>query len=186
MVEVSGAAEWRAWLAANHDHAPGAWLVYFKPHTSKPCASYAESVEEALCFGWVDNLVRKLDEDRYARRFIPRRPDSNWSASNRDRVRRLVAEGRMEAPGLALVEAARRSGHWRDHQPPEVSCDPPNELLVEFDKDPKARGFYDSLTDRQRTQFITWINLAKRSTTRARRIAETMQLLRAGRKLGMK
>ncbi len=185
-VEVSSAAEWRDWLRAHHDSQPGAWLVYFKPHTKRNCAAYGESVEEALCFGWVDNLVRKLDEDRYARRFVPRKPDSNWSASNRKRIRDLVSQGRMEPAGLALVAAAKASGHWKDHQRPAISEDMPDELRRGLDADPVASDFQASLTPKQQLHFNIWINAAARPDTRARRVAESLRLLAAGEKLGMK
>lgn len=114
LLEIPDLGAWREWLRQHHDRQAGVWLVYFKPHTRRPTLSYGASVEEALCFGWVDNLIRKLDEDRYARRFTPRKPDSNWSASNCRRVERLIEAGRMTEHGLALVEAARRSGRWHD------------------------------------------------------------------------
>lgn len=186
LVDVAGIEQWRNWLAAHHASEQGAWLVYYKPHSGKPTLKYGDSVEEALCFGWVDNLVRKLDENRYARRFVPRKPDSNWSASNRQRIRRLTEAGRMQDAGLALVAAAKRSGHWKDHQRPAVSEDMPDELATGLAEDPGARAFFESITPKQQLQFIVWINAAARPDTRARRVAESLRLLGTSHKLGMK
>lgn len=184
-LEVSSAVEWRNWLDKHHGRSEGVWLVFFKVHTGVPCASYEESVEEALCFGWVDSLVRSLDERRYAQKFTPRKANSNWSASNRKRVRRLIAEGRMTEAGMARVEAAKRAGKWKDHEPPPVSVKAPPELTARLKGKDDARAFYESLTRRQREQFHAWINQAKRPETRERRLARTLAMLDAGEKPGM-
>ena len=187
LVEAEDGAAWRAWLAANHDRYPrGVWLVYFKPHADRSGVDYNTSVEEALCFGWVDSLLRKLDEDRYARKFTPRKAASNWSASNRKRVRKLIAQGRMTEIGMALVDQARAAGKWKDHRPPEISQEMPKELAVVLATDEGARAFYESLTEKQAGYFVVWINAAKRPDTRARRVAESLRLLSSGQKLGMK
>src|ERR1700733_8967545 len=92
---------WRAWLSAHHDHATEIWRVYAKRHTNLPRVEYAEAVEEALCFGWIDSIVRTIDADRYAQKFTPRKAKSKWSALTRERFARMVREGRMTAAGLA-------------------------------------------------------------------------------------
>jgi uncharacterized protein YdeI (YjbR/CyaY-like superfamily) len=187
MVYARDRAAWRAWLEENHASEPaGVWLVYYKPHSGKPTVAYDESVEEALCFGWVDSLIRKLDADRYARKFTPRKPDSSWSESNRKRVGKLVAQGLMTAAGLRLVEAAKASGRWDRDPRPDVSADPAPEFGVALQASPGAADFFDSLTAAQQRQFITWINLAKQPATRQRRVAESIELLEQGQKLGMK
>lgn len=112
LVDVVDLEQWRRWLRDHHAHAVGAWLVYYKTHADRSGLVYGESVEEALCWGWVDNGVRRIDEDRFARRFVPRKPDSRWSDSNRRRVQTLLEQGLMQPAGLALVEAAKRSGRW--------------------------------------------------------------------------
>jgi uncharacterized protein YdeI (YjbR/CyaY-like superfamily) len=94
---------WRVWLEQNHADAAEVWLVYFKTHARQPCVTYEESVEEALCFGWVDSLIQKIDEERYARKFTPRRMDSAWSETNKRRVAKVIAEGRMTPAGLTKV-----------------------------------------------------------------------------------
>jgi uncharacterized protein YdeI (YjbR/CyaY-like superfamily) len=107
--------DWREWLAKNHDkELQGVWLVYYKQHTGKPTLEYNETVEEALCFGWVDILIKKIDEERFARKFTPRKPKSNWSESNRNRVASLMDAGLMAPPGIACVEAAKAAGLWNE------------------------------------------------------------------------
>ncbi len=99
-LEVSDREPWRAWLATHHASEAEVWLVYYKGAQAKDGIGYGESVEEALCFGWIDGLVRRIDDDRYMRRFTPRKPKSKWSASNKVRVERLLEEGRMATPGI--------------------------------------------------------------------------------------
>jgi uncharacterized protein YdeI (YjbR/CyaY-like superfamily) len=111
-VHLETRGEWRAWLAANHDSASGVWLVSWKKATGKPAVGYDAAVEEALCFGWIDSLERRIDDERFRLLFTPRRAKSRWSESNRDRVRRLTAAGLMEPAGLRAVEAAKAAGTW--------------------------------------------------------------------------
>jgi len=184
---VRDRAAWRAWLEEHHEtEQQGIWLVYYKPHTGKPTLEYGESVEEALCFGWVDSLIRKLDEQRYARKFTPRKPDSRWSESNRERAERLIAQGLMTRHGLALVEAAKASGAWDAGDRPQLSDEPAPEFLRALAGNHAARAFFEKLTDRQRRDYVWWINEAKQDATRLRRIRESISLLEQGRKLGMK
>lgn len=187
MVYARDRAAWRAWLAGNHAReASGVWLVYYKPHAGKPSVAYEDSVEEALCFGWVDSLIRRLDGDSYARKFTPRKPDSYWSESNRQRVERLIAQGLMTEAGMVLVAAARDSGRWSENPRPEVSEDPAPELRDALAANSKAAAFFDRLTPAQRRQFVLWVNVAKKPETRARRVAESIARLEQGEKLGMK
>jgi len=186
-VYVSDRARWRTWLEKHHDREPdGVWLIYYKQHTGKPCVEYNESVEEALCFGWVDSLIRKLDEDRYARKFTPRKPDSHWSESNRKRVERLVSQGLMTDAGMALVEYAREHGNWEDAEREQVSETISDEFARALEHNDAARMFFEKLTDAQRRHYVLWINQAKMEATKRRRIAESLTLLEQGRKLGMK
>lgn len=111
-VHLETRSEWRAWLAANHDSAAGVWLVSWKKATGKPSVGYEAAVEEALCYGWIDSLERRIDDERFRLLFTPRRAKSRWSASNRERVERLSAAGLMEPAGLAAVEAAKAADTW--------------------------------------------------------------------------
>ena len=105
---------WRAWLAAHHAERGEIWLVFLKKHVGEPCVTLDEAVEEALCFGWVDSLLRRIDERSHALRFTPRKATSQWSPSNKQRVERLVAAGRMMPAGVAAVEVAKANGAWDD------------------------------------------------------------------------
>ena len=187
MVYVKDRAAWRKWLAENHaSEQQGVWLVYYKQHTGKPTLEYDESVEEALCFGWVDNLIRKIDEERFARKFTPRKDTSNWSESNRKRVARLIEDGLMTEAGLAKVEAAKVTGLWEADPRPEVEKNMSPEFASALVENRAARSFFEGLTKAQQREFILWINVARKDETKARRLAESMALLAQGKKLGMK
>jgi uncharacterized protein YdeI (YjbR/CyaY-like superfamily) len=111
-VAASTAAEWRRWLRDHHDSEPGAWLVSYRRITGKPAVAYDDAVREALCYGWIDSVVKPLDEERTIALYTPRKAGSGWSRSNKERLKELIAEGRMSAAGLAKVEAAKKDGSW--------------------------------------------------------------------------
>ena len=100
---VASRAEWRSWLAANHASESEVWLIFYKAHSGQPSLPYEDSVEEALCFGWIDSLIQKIDEDKYARKFTPRKPDSVWSPTNKRRVAKVIREGRMTPAGMSKI-----------------------------------------------------------------------------------
>ena len=111
-VEVKTRAEWREWLAANHDRETEIWLIYYKKETGIPCVAYGASVEEALCYGWVDSIIKKIDDTKYVRKFTPRKESSKWSPTNIKRVDKMIDAGLMTEHGMQLVEAAKKSGSW--------------------------------------------------------------------------
>ena len=104
--------EWRAWLEKNHSTKSEIWLLFYKQHTGKPCVSYDDALDEALCFGWVDSIVKRVDDERYLRKFTPRKNGSIWSEANKKRAERLIREGRMTQAGLARVKEVKESGKW--------------------------------------------------------------------------
>jgi len=106
------AAAWRAWLAAHHADRSEIWLILLKRHVDEPSVTQSEAVEEALCYGWIDGHLRRIDDRSHALRFTPRKPRSEWAQSNKDRVERLIAAGRMAPPGLAAVAVAKANGSW--------------------------------------------------------------------------
>jgi uncharacterized protein YdeI (YjbR/CyaY-like superfamily) len=167
-------ADWRRWLAANHASAGGVWLVSFTQRSGRMALSYDESVEEALCFGWIDSTTRPLDGERRMVYFAPRRPRGTWARSNKDRVERLIASGRMTAAGLAAIERAKADGSWAALDPVE-SMVVPDDLASAFGEHPRLRRRYDDLTDSGRRQLLWWVVSAKREPTRARRIAELVR-----------
>jgi len=186
-IELQNLLEWRKWLRENHNCVEEIWLVYYKKHTGVPSISYMDSLDEALCFGWVDSLIKRIDDDRYARKFTPRRDDSNWSLVNKTRVNELFAEGRMTEHGLAKVEAAKQSGSWENPlTKPEMNFETPPELEQALSEHPEAAQYFESLAPTYRKQYIGWIATAKRLETRAKRVAEAIRLLSEGKKLGLK
>ena len=174
-------AEWRAWLEANHASAPGVWLVYGKKDGGLPSVTYAEAVEEALCFGWVDSRPNVVDERRYKQLFSPRKPRSPWSKINKRRVERLIAEGRMAPAGLAVVEAARADGSWHAYDAVE-ELTMPDDLAAALAADERARGHFAAFPPSSKKNILWWIGSAKRPETRARRIAETVRLAHEDRR----
>lgn len=172
--------QWRTWLRKHHAASPGIWLVFHKEHTGVECVSYEASVREALCFGWIDSLVRRLDENRYARKFTPRQPASKWSESNRKRWLELKAAGLLAVAGLA---AAPTSNTYRR---PEAIPELPDYMSKALRAYPKAWSFFQELAPTSRNHFVRWIHSAKRPDTRQKRIRESIALLETRQKLGLK
>jgi uncharacterized protein YdeI (YjbR/CyaY-like superfamily) len=182
------AAEWRAWLEKNHATEREIWLVYYKRTSGKTSVTHSEALDEALCYGWIDSIVRRLDADCYMQKWTPRNLDSVWSAANKARIKKLAAEGRMAAPGKAKVATAKRDGSWdklsdidRIGRPPEI----PEDLKEAMAGNPAVREKFDRLPPSQKKLWAWWILSAKRPETRARRIAETLKGVAAGRRPGL-
>jgi len=175
--------QWREWLMENHEDSTEVWLVFWKKHTGKRCIDYDESVCEALCFGWIDGLIKPLDEDRYVRRFSPRQQKSPWSPLNRERALEMIREGRMTEAGMDAVRAARENGTW--YQTPK-QIEMPDELEDELDNNPEAALFFSELAPTYRKHYMGWVGDAKRPETRRKRAREACELLSKGMKLPMK
>jgi uncharacterized protein YdeI (YjbR/CyaY-like superfamily) len=174
-------------LAENHDKEEnGIWLVFYKKETGRPSLEYEESVEEALCFGWIDSIIKRIDDDKYWRKFTRRKDDSRWSNTNRKRVEKIIKEGRMTEFGLAKIEAAKRSRSWNMDPRPVINTDIPQELSEALVQNRKAKDFFEKLAPTYQKRFIGWIVTAKRAETKARRLKESMVLLARGEKLGLK
>ncbi len=180
-VDVQNRAEWRKWLEEHYDSDSEIWLVFHKRHTGVPSIGYDDAVEEALCFGWIDSLVRRLDEARYARKFTPRKAASKWSTSNRRRYADLKARGLLAAPGLRRAPT-NRSG---DAPRPSVSA-PPSYIEKALKSRPRAWQQFTRLAPSYRRAYIGWIDSAKRQETKERRLREALGLLATGKKLGLK
>jgi uncharacterized protein YdeI (YjbR/CyaY-like superfamily) len=174
---------WRAWLERHHASARVAWLVYFKQHTGRPSIPYEDSVEEALCFGWIDGVIRSLDEERYARRFTPRLPGSRWSASNRRRAYKMIQEEMMTPAGLAKLDVKGKAGGITSRTKTPA---PHPEFVKALKSHPKALENFKRLAPSHRRMYVLWIMDAKKEETRARRIAEAVERLALNQKLGMK
>jgi uncharacterized protein YdeI (YjbR/CyaY-like superfamily) len=185
-VYVKNRAEWRDWLSQNHAKCTGIWLVYYKKHTNLPTLTYDEAVEEALCFGWIDSLIKKIDSDKYVRKLTPRKAGSRWSELNKKRVIRLKKQGLMTEAGMVMVEAAKASGLWQKPDRPQMSSEALNELKNALAINPKAQSFFHQLAPSYQKQFIGWVAAAKTQRTKDRRVNEAIALLEKREKLGMK
>ena len=171
-VHLSDRRSWRRWLEKNHAIQRGIWLVFYKKATRKPSLEYEESVEEALCFGWVDSRTRRLDDERYMLMFTPRKPGSPWSRPNKERVERLVASGLMTPPGLAKIEEAQRNGAWTVYDAIEDLVIP-DDLAAALAEGTSAQENFEGFSISVQKNILWWIASARRPETRARRIAKT-------------
>ena len=179
-LDLRSRQQFRRWLAEHHASSPGIWIVFHKGHAGTPSIPYEDAVREALCFGWIDSLVKRLDEARYARKFTPRRSGSRWSAINQRRWRELEAAGLLKPAGRAAAPNGRTYA-----VPPGVP-ELPDYIAAAFRKDPKAWRFFQSLAPGYRRHFVSWIHTAKRPETRERRIRESVALLASEKRLGLK
>lgn len=168
-------AEWRAWLEAHHTQSEGIWHIYYKKASGKPRVTYEESVEEALCFGWIDSVANKLDEERSMQRFAPRKPGSGWSRPNKERIERLLAAGLMMPAGLAKIEAAQQDGSW-DKLDAVEALEIPTDLAAALAANPPAANYFEAFPRSVKWAILEWITNAKKPETRAKRIAETARL----------
>ena len=174
---------WRQWLAEHHDSESEVWLVFHKKHTGVASIHSKDALDEALCFGWVDSLVKRLDDRRYAIKFTPRRADSKWSDINRKRYAALKASGRLKPPGI------KRAPTRRSYELPpryQLPSKVPAYIQTELRKHPAALRHFETLTPSRRRRYLGWIDSAKQDETKARRLKEAIRLLSAGKELGLK
>jgi uncharacterized protein YdeI (YjbR/CyaY-like superfamily) len=172
-------ARWRRWLAANHGRDDGLWIVYRKKASPLEGPVYDDLVEEALCFGWIDSRVRRVDDERVMQWFSPRRPGGIWSALNKERIERLERDGLMADPGRVAIDTAKADGSWSQLDEIEALVVPPD-LAAALDDRAGARAAYEALADSAKKQFLWWIHTAKRPATRATRIDETVRRVVTG------
>jgi len=174
--------EWRAWLAAHHASEKEIWLVYYKKHTGKPSIPYDDAVAEALCFGWIDGIVKRIDDEKYTQRFSPRKNNSIWSETNKRRVARMIKQGRMTEIGLAKIRAAKKNGEWRKATLREDAANTPADLAQALRANKPAQRNFARLAPSHKKQFIWWITDAKTDATRQRRIQKTIRLVAQNKK----
>lgn len=168
-------AEWRAWLEANHDTSRGVGLVHWRGATGRQRLSYDDIVEEALCFGWIDSRLNRLDDERAVLLMTPRSPRSIWARSNKVRIERLISEGRMTDAGLRIVAIAKANGSWTALDDVEALI-VPDDLALALAADERARRHFDAFPPSAKKTILHWIKSARRVETRQRRIAETVRL----------
>ncbi|MBL7033010.1 MAG: YdeI/OmpD-associated family protein [Candidatus Delongbacteria bacterium] len=182
---VTARNEWRDWLEQNHTGASEIWLIRFKKHTGKPALPYEDAVEEALCFGWIDGILKRLDSEKYVIRFSPRRENSAWSELNRKRVGRMIRQQKMRPAGMRSVREAKKNGRWHINSPREIPFEVPTDLAHALAADERAKANFELLAPSYKKLFIRWIVSAKREETRKRRIAKAVKMTSRNEKPGM-
>ena len=179
-LDLRSRQKWRSWLQRNHTSSPGVWLTFHKDHTGVESLEYEDSVREALCFGWVDSLIKRIDDRRYARKFTPRKTASKWSDSNRKRWSELKASGLLAPAGLAGAPTENA------YAPRPAIPALPEYIAKALKANPQAWSFFQELALSNRRHFVAWIHTAVRPETREKRIRKSIALLAAGKKLGLR
>jgi uncharacterized protein YdeI (YjbR/CyaY-like superfamily) len=175
-ITVQDAEEWRAWLESNHTTAAEIWVVYWKKASGKPSINWAAAVEVALRFGWIDGLVKSIDEHRYMQRWTPRRPKSKWSNVNKEICLRLIEAGEMTPMGLAAVEAAKASGEWDRAYTVRPATPVPDDLKARVKASPEAKGQLQRLNRTRWDRWLAWLE-GTEGRTRARRLNMILKAL---------
>jgi uncharacterized protein YdeI (YjbR/CyaY-like superfamily) len=193
-LHFENAEDWRTWLWENYAKHHEVWLIFFKNKTGKQNISYESSVEEALCFGWIDSIIKKLDEDRYARKYTPRTNNHNWSELNIRRVKKLTSEGKMEDAGLSkidhkLYDPIKRIFLNEDHDPkknPDTLWVVPEFVINFFGENEPALKNFNAMAPSHKKHYVLWITNAKTEPTVKKRLMEAVLLLKENKKLGLK
>ena len=175
-LHVTNREKWRAWLEKHHQSEKEIWLIFYKKRSGRPRIPYDEAVEEALCFGWIDSIVKSIDDEKFAQKFSPRRDGSNWSTLNKRRLRNLIRQGRMTEAGLAKVDRATLGETARSKRS-DVDPDTPRLVKQALMANEKAWQNFQSLTPSRRRAYVRLIADAKKEETRQRRVQEVISLL---------
>ncbi len=168
---------WEDWLKENHDRSQGIWLKIAKKESGIPTVDYAQALESALCYGWIDGQKDKLDEQYWLQKFTPRRAKSPWSKINREKAEALIASGRMQPAGMRQVGLAQADGRWEAAYHSQRTIEIPEDFQVELDKHPEALEFYNSLNKANKYAFLYRIRTAKRPETRAAWVKRSIEML---------
>lgn len=187
ILRVDSIEAWSSWLRDRGETEKLVWLVFRKKSLGKVPFDYQMALDEALCYGWIDSLLKRIDDQEYMRKFSPRKPSSTWSEINKKRVQWLIDEGRMTLRGQRCIDVAKKNGMWdKGVQPPLVDESLPGALLHAFQSSPTARDHYFALPERKQKQYNIWINMARRADTVQKRLSEAIQKLERGEELGLK
>ncbi|MDQ2854009.1 MAG: YdeI/OmpD-associated family protein [Chloroflexota bacterium] len=181
LVQPDTREAWRDWLSRHHRSVDGVWLARSTKASGRVPLDYDAIVEEALCFGWIDGLVNTLEDGRQAHLLTPRRAGSAWARSNKERVERLIAEGRMTDAGLEMIDRAQADGSWSMQDAAEALIEP-DELSAALDANPEARRHWDAFPPSPRRALIWWVMSAKRPETRVRRVTQIVDEAAVGRR----
>lgn len=164
-------ADWRDWLEKHHDSHQSVWVIFYKQKANQPTITWSESVDQALCFGWIDSTKKSLDEERSIQFFSKRKPTSTWSKINKQKVDVLIAEGLMMEAGYASIERAKQNGSWTILDEVEELI-VPNDLAEAFQLHPGSEDYFSGLSKSAKKMLLQWIVLAKRPETRKKRVDE--------------
>ncbi len=185
-LHIKNRNQWRKWLEKNHKSLPEIWLVYYKKHTGKASIPYNDAVEEALCFGWIDSTVKKIDEEKYAQRFTPRKLNSNLSETNKERVRRLIKEGKMTSAGLDKIKhhLEKKSQSIKEHAVKKFSL--PDDILKKLKSDAQVWSNFQNFPEHYKQIRIGWIDSArKRPDEFQKRLRYFIKMTAKNKKFGM-
>lgn len=175
-------AEWEAWLAKHYADISGVWIKFAKKDSGITSLNYAQALDAALCYGWIDGQARSFDDVYYLQKFTPRRPKSIWSKRNVEKVAELIKSGKMKPSGQAAIDAAKADGRWdQAYDSPSNSVMPPD-FEAALDQHPKAKAFYDTLNKTNKYAFLWRIQTAKKPETRQARIEKSVVMLENGEK----
>jgi uncharacterized protein YdeI (YjbR/CyaY-like superfamily) len=167
--------EWRIWLQKNHAKADEVWLVLQKKNSKKTGLRYSEAIEEALCYGWIDSKMNRIDEDTFRQRFSPRRKNSIWSRRNKEMATQLIKDGRMARAGYEAIEDGKRSGRWQKAYSSRITPEVPDALQTALQSSSKAQSNFEAFSNSTKLIYIHWIQSAKKKETRARRIKQVVE-----------
>jgi uncharacterized protein YdeI (YjbR/CyaY-like superfamily) len=177
------AQAWRTWLEKNHSTSSGIWLHIYKKGSGRNMVTYAEALDEALCYGWIDGQKKAYDAESFLQKFTPRRPKSMWSKRNREHALRLIKAKRMTPTGQVEIEAARKDGRWKQAYDAASTMTVPTDFLKALKKDKKAYEFFKTL-NKANTYAIAWrLQTARKPETRAKRMESLLAMMREGKKL---
>jgi uncharacterized protein YdeI (YjbR/CyaY-like superfamily) len=176
------APHFRAWLSEQHDKMDGIWLRIFKKYSGKATVTYAEALDQALCFGWIDGQKKSYDELSFIQRFTPRRAKSSWSKLNTQHFERLFKAGQMRSAGLAAVDAAKADGRWQAAYDSHRTGAPPKDFLNALSRDKKAKAFFETLNKANVYAIVYRLQTAKKRETRERRLRTILGMMSRGEK----
>lgn len=185
LLALNSREQWHDWLEAHHALEKEVWLVHFKKHTGKTGFTYEDAVQEALCFGWIDGILKRIDDQKYALRYSPRKSKSIWSESNRIRVEQLIKEGKMTEAGMIKIRDAKANGEWDKSIEREKNLSFPEDLARALSGNKEALKNFEIYSPSLKKRLIWWITEAKREETRRKRIEKVVDLAEADEKPGM-
>jgi uncharacterized protein YdeI (YjbR/CyaY-like superfamily) len=186
IISIATRAEWRRWLKENHLTSPGVWFTFYKKHTGKNTISYDDAVEEALCYGWIDSIIKKLDDEKYVQKFTPRTNIGKWSPTNLIRMEKMIKEKKMTKYGLEKFTPEAQKEKTPAPKKDRSKISVPAFIISALSKHPVALANFNNLAPSYRGNYVKWITFAKREETQLKRLEEAIKLLEKNEKLGLR